>query len=167
MKKFTPLLIAISAFCVLCVCPSSVQAGTATSTMGVSVNVDSLCIVNAGNITFADYAPLGNNLTNPSDHNGSIVLTCTAGVTAVISLGTGGHNLAEQNRMAQGSNFLNYNLYQDGARTVPWRSGVDAVTTAISTDTTPRTYVVYGEIPAAQSALSGAYSDTVQVTVNY
>ena len=34
-------------------------------------------------------------------------------------------------------------------------------------DTTPRTFAVYGRIPAAQDKPLGSYSDTVIATVNF
>ena len=164
MKKFVSFLATLAA---LCIFTPNIQAGTTTTNLNVSVTVDSACIVSATGISFADYAPLGSNLTAPRDGNGSITLTCTAGVDAIIALDGGGHNLAGQNRMISGSSFINYALYQDTSRTIQWGTGVAAMTLATSTDTSPRSYTVYGRVPAAQSALSGAYSDIVQVAVNF
>lgn len=163
MRKIT---LALTVLVALFFIPTA-KAGTTSANMTVSVTVDSMCFVSADSLAFSDYAPLGANLTVPKDGTSSVVLTCTAGVNATITMDVGSHASVTQNRMAQGSDFINYNLYKNAMRTIPWGSGAAAFTTGIIPDTNPRTYIVYGQIPAAQSVPSGAYTDIVIVSINF
>ena len=70
--------------------------------------------------------------------------------------------------MRQGTETLDYNLYQDSTRTVIWGDGTGGSQTFVQPD--PRLGVnidvtVYGRIPAGQDVSSGAYSSTVTATI--
>ena len=71
--------------------------------------------------------------------------------------------------MTSGSDFLNYALYKDAARTQVWGTGMAGGSTlaynAASKASTNLT--VYGTVPANQDVTVGSYSDTVVATINY
>ena len=71
--------------------------------------------------------------------------------------------------MSSGSDFLNYALYKDAARTQVWGSGLAGGTTmAYAAATKNSTAVsVYGTVPQAQDVTVGAYADVVLATINY
>ena len=71
--------------------------------------------------------------------------------------------------MASGSDFLNYALYKDAARTQVWGTGLAGGTTmAYNAATKASTAVsVYGTVPQNQDVTVGAYSDVVLATINY
>jgi spore coat protein U-like protein len=69
--------------------------------------------------------------------------------------------------MSGASGTLSYNLYQDASRSQVWSTGANTLSTTAAPDTSPRSYTVYGQIPAQQGAASGSYTDTVVATVNF
>jgi spore coat protein U-like protein len=66
--------------------------------------------------------------------------------------------------MSNGTSYLNYNLYEDAARSQVWDNRSNAVKT---TRVFPYTATVYGRIPGSQDVEPGVYSDTVVTTVFY
>lgn len=79
--------------------------------------IPSTCSVSAADINFGVYDPVVANLTQPKDAEGLITLTCTSGLTPVLSLmnqyGTATGTLGLYN----GNTFLTFDLYKDAART--------------------------------------------------
>jgi len=87
-----------------------------------------------------------------------------------IRLSTGGSGSFAARRMQSGGNQLQYNLYRDITRTQIWGDGTGgsySVTGTIVILGSAIPYPVYGSIPGNQNVSSGAYSDTIQVTVTY
>ena len=100
---------------------------------------------------------------------GSVNVACTKGTAATIDLGNGGNFAAGSRRMGSGTDFLNYALYKDAARTQVWGTGLAGGTTmAYNSATYVSTAVpVYGTVPQAQNVTVGAYADVVLATINY
>jgi spore coat protein U-like protein len=68
--------------------------------------------------------------------------------------------------MINGTNKVQYGLYQDSAYATSWGSGSAKLTTNVTAVST--TFNVYGEITAAApAAIQGSYSDTVTITITY
>lgn len=100
-----------------------------------------------------------------------------ASTTIALSTGVSGTYVSRQ--MANGANRLNYNLYVDVARSRVWGDGSAGTNTvnALSlltngrflnpNDTRTFSLPAYGRIPAGQSVASGAYADTITVTITY
>ncbi len=66
------------------------------------------------------------------------------------------------------TDYLSYELYQDTGRTTVWgNSGTALFSAGSAPSKAPRTFTVYGRIPAAQDVPAGAYADTVIATVNF
>ena len=165
MKKLASILATVVALGTLALFAPAAQAGTATANLSVSVTVDASCSLATTPLAFADYSPLDATAENGT---GTVVLTCTTGTTATIALDTGAHSVGAQRKMQSGaSGTVNYNLYQDAVRSVVWATGANVLSATAAPDTNPRTYTVYGLIPAQQGAASGSYTDTVVATVNF
>jgi spore coat protein U-like protein len=165
MKKLAITLAAIC-FSMLAIV-SEANAASVSATMSVSVQVDSGCQITTSQVIFSTYAPVGANATSPDDSaSGAVTVTCTPGTTATLDLGLGNHASGAQARLANGSNFVNYSLFQDASYSVAWAPG-SSMSLGSAPNTTPRTYIVYARIPAGQVAPNGAYSDVVMTTVNF
>jgi spore coat protein U-like protein len=63
------------------------------------------------------------------------------------------------------SNCVNYGLYTNASRMIPWDSAVGGVTSGSGGTTAALT--VYGRIPAQQIVPAGSYSDTLTVTMTF
>jgi spore coat protein U-like protein len=130
------------------------------------------CTVTATGVSFGTY----NMLTAaPNDATGTVRVTCillldlAGSFTVDLSPGVSGSYTARTLR--NGANSLTYNLYTDAARTQLWGNGTGGSNRVTQNFAglllVDRSYTVYGRIPALQNVRSGAYSDTIVVTVTY
>ena len=124
------------------------------------------------------FGPYNDSSAVATDSATPIVVRCsrvlgTNNADVVLQLGpsaTSGTIATRQ--MGSGANRMNYNLYRDAARSQVWgqTSGVD--TGQLNTGNIGNgssvnvTFTVFGRIPALQNVSSGAYSDSVQLTVS-
>ena len=74
--------------------------------------------------------------------------------------------------MANGTNYLGYELYQPIA--APGNGGVwtdiggaNALNAGVSPSKASRTFTVSASVPAGQDVAVGTYSDTITATVNF
>ncbi len=148
-------------------------AGTATANLSVTATVSATCSISTTALGFGTYDPVGANSASPLDGTGSVIVTCTNGAPAAITLGqganagTGSTDAAPVRRLKDTAGvFLSYALYQDTGHTTQW--GNTSGTSVAQTGTGSASSVtVYGRIAAAQNVASGAYSDTVVATVTF
>ncbi|HEU4438452.1 MAG TPA: spore coat U domain-containing protein [Methylomirabilota bacterium] len=143
-------------------------AQTATANLGISATVNATCTITTTPVAFGTYDPVVTHASSPLDATGSVVVTCTKGAGTRIDLGTGGNFSAGARRMAGGSDFLTYELYQDSGRTTVWGSGAGAGNTiGAAPSKAPRTVTVYGRVPGGQDVSANSYADTVVATINF
>jgi spore coat protein U-like protein len=163
--NWPPALVLVLA---LAAAPATSQEFTATAGMVVRIEIAANCMVSAADLDFGAYA---SNSKSPSRGQTAVQLHCSPGAVVELSLDAGmgpGRNTSRR-RLAQDSGVdrLDYDLFQDSARTIHWgdRSGTD--TREVATTGAPQSVPVYGEIPAGQRAQDGTYSDTITVRVLY
>ena len=156
------------------------HADTVTDTFQVSATVEDGCVFGSGgsstvtdlgNIDFGTLSAPGSVIdVSSSESAGSIVLTCTPGMSVTISIDYGlNGGSSSQRYLALDNESLAYQLYQDAARSQVWGSSADglAKTVASFPETTTR-YTVYARLNAVDSLPSaGIYTDTVVVTLSY
>lgn len=160
LSILSALLLAIGALTT-----ASAWAATATANLTVSVDVDEMCTIATNPVTFSTYQPIGVHATSPDDSTGgSVVVTCTAGTNASVTLDRGQNASGDQARMSDGAgSFLSYTIYVDAQRTVVWNT----VTLGPAPDTSPRTFNTYARIPAGQTPSLDTHTDTVLATVSF
>jgi spore coat protein U-like protein len=146
------------------------HAATATGSLAVSATVLSTCLVASTPIVFGNYT-LGS-----LDASGLITVTCTPDITAynvALNAGVGAGSTTAVRKMTSvsTSDTLSYGLFRDNARTQNWGDVPNVDTILASAATTNlgaiKTFAVYGRLGANQTVSTGAYLDTVQVTINY
>lgn len=130
-----------------------------TTTLAASSDVAHACVVDPGTIAFGTYAA-----DAARDGTGALSIACTRGTTYSVALGPGNHS-AGGRQMASGAARLRYDLFSDPGRSTPWDPATPVSGAAPSTARVA--LPVYGRIPAGQSVPPGAYSDTVQSTINF
>ena len=146
-------------------------AETDTASMAVSTAVSMSCTIAAGAMTLASYDPTA---TVDNDANASITSTCTAGASGNIKISQGlnphagsNDNIPIRRMVAAGdaASFLDYEVFSNSGRSVVWENGTGVGYTGTGS-AVPLT--VYCSVAAGQtSAVSGSYSDTVTVSINY
>lgn len=166
-----PFRIKAAALCGLvaaAVATSPAQAGTQSSSLGVSATVNANCTISTSALNFGSIDTLS---ASPVDGTGGVTIACTNGSswTATANAGTGSGATLASRRMTSGSNTLTYSLYTDAARTTVWGDGTGSTGTITNTGTgTAQNVTIYGRVPASQTGVpAGAYTDTVSVTVTY
>lgn len=144
-------------------------AATATANLNVSASVSAVCTITTAPVAFGAYDPVSANAATNLNATGTVTVACTKGAAATIDLGNGGNFLGGSRRMTSGTDFLNYALYKDAARTQVWGTGLTGGTTAAYTSASraATAITVYGTVPQAQDVTVGAYSDVVLATITY
>ena len=165
MKKIAKCLLVVA----LPLAGSTVYAVTSTGVLPVSATVIDSCIVAAGPIAFGSY-----NSTSgaPLDIAGTVTTLCSNGTSYGVSMnaGTGlGATLTTRKMTAAiGAMTLDYGIFTDAARNSPWGdgSGGTATVTGIGTGLA-QVANAYGRVFPVQTSSTGAYADTITVTVTY
>lgn len=134
------------------------------------------CGVTTTNVAFGSYSPLAFGNT---DSTGSVKVSCggVAGLLIPFNIGISAGNSGSyaSRRLKSGANLLAYNLYTDASYTTVWGDGSSAsqlVNAGVTLDvlglSPTQNFYVYGRIPGRQlTAVPGAYSDTISVTLTY
>ncbi|HKB79434.1 MAG TPA: spore coat U domain-containing protein [Thermoanaerobaculia bacterium] len=146
-----------------------VFAASATANLNVSASVSAVCTITTSPVAFGAYDPVSANASTDLTAQGAVNVACTKGTAATIDLGTGGSFSGGTRRMASGTDFLNYSLFQDAALTQVWGSGIAGGATANynAASKSVTAVTVYGMVPQAQDVTVGSYADVVLATINY
>lgn len=86
------------------------QAATTTTTLGVSASAAAACTLSASAIAFGTLNP-----SAATTATGSVTVNCTNGDSLTIALDAGLNASGTQRQLINGTNKLNYNLYQPTA----------------------------------------------------
>jgi spore coat protein U-like protein len=145
-------------------------AATATTSFKVTVAVTTTCTIKSTDLSFGTYNTAA---ATAVDASSTLTVGCGKGAITTIDLDEGGFRGATSTpalpfrQMSDGSttNRVQYQLFQDSARTTAWGAGTatysytgTGATSALS---------VYGQIPAGVAVPVGAYADSVTATINY
>jgi spore coat protein U-like protein len=137
---------------------TAVLAATETSPLSVFAQVVTRCRIDSvTNLDFLTYDPTDS--VDDDDGVGDVTFRCTKNTAYEIYI-------AGVRTMTDGTDILNFELYQDAARTTVWPSGLPGVS-GVSANNSPVTQGIYGRIPALQDVQAGNYSGTVTVTIDY
>lgn len=103
----------------------------------------------------------------------SVTISCVGGDSSStvppvsISLGTGSGSFAKR-AMTSGSSSLNYQIYTSASLAVVWGDGTGGSSPVTGGgSSSSQIFTGYGEVPARQWVIPGAYTDTLTVTVSY
>jgi len=165
MKK---ILMSIISLAFMALSTSAMAATTAPAPLAVSATGVISCTSTSADIVFGTY-----DATVDKTASGSAGATCNAGAVALtISIDTGANydTVGATRRLINGSNYLNYEIYQTSAQTTIFGDGTHGSTVSMNSGSTAphaASHTALGVLLAGQSLVAGAYSDTVNVTVTY
>lgn len=140
-------------------------ATTSTGTLDVSADILGACTVNGGALAFGTIsAP-----TTDLDVDGSFSVKCTNGTNYVMALSAGGSGTYTTRTMSDGTHTLNYQIFENSARTSVWGDGTTGGTVTRSATGTgvADSQTVYGRLLTNPTAFLGGYSDAITITVTY
>ena len=144
-------------------------AGTATSTLNVSVSVAHSCSIDSNPMAFGTY---DGNASTALEAKATVVSTCTSGAAALITMSAGasagsGSAEAPVRRMTAGAGkYLVYQVYSDVARGTVW-GNTDPTGVALTGTGVSQTLTAYGSVPPAQLVAQGVYTDQLSITITY
>ena len=146
--------------------PTRADAGTATTTLGVTITITAGCTVSATPVAFPTQAVL----SGPTVANGSLSVVCTNTTPYNVGLDKGagtGATITARKMTGPASALITYALYQNAGLTTNFGN-------TVGTDTIPgmgsgvaQAITVYGQVPAQSSPAPGSYADTVNVTITF
>lgn len=142
------------------------QAGTATTTLGVSLTINAGCNVSSSPVAF----PTQTVLSSGVPQTGSVSVTCTNTTPYNIGLDAGGGSGATvSNRLMTGpsSATVAYGLFQDSGHATVWGNAVGTNTVTGTGNGNAQSVTVYGYIAPQTTPAPGSYADTVNVTVTF
>jgi spore coat protein U-like protein len=145
-----------------------------TANVAVSATVINNCTITTTPVAFGNYDPLS---ASPNNNSGTVVITCTKNAATTVTLANG-NNFSVTRRMTDGTNFMNYELYQPPttvpgaacsyAAPVRWgTAGAQIFTPGAAPSKAARTYNVCGQITAGQDLGAATFNDSVVATVNF
>ena len=139
----------------------SAAAANASSTMTISATVLPACTLETGAMAFS--ALDSANVTGAAQ--AAVTIECTPGTAYAVTMDQGLHG---GRRMAdeRGTAFLDYEIYQDAAGTMPWGASSGGAVSGISPNAGKVALSAYGRVLSA-TAIPGRYQDVVTVTVQF
>lgn len=168
MNKLSRIAISLSLILSGSVLASVAVASTATTTFPVTATVIDSCSVEASPLAFGQYNAISGGML---DASATITPTCTVGTFYSIALNEGLGNGATKAARKLGNgdgSWLNYGIFTDTARNTVWGDGAAGTSDKSGYGAgTAQPITMYGRIPAAQAVQTGAYADTITVTLTY
>lgn len=141
----------------------------ATTTLNVSANVASNCLVSAAPLNFTAY-----DASAPVDGSANLSVRCSTGTPYSVKLGDGANgDVAQRLLKSAADDLLEYNLYTTAARSTIWGEAPGSFVSDVGEGMSINKaiiHTVYGRIAnsaANQDAPTGLYTDAVAVTVEY
>jgi spore coat protein U-like protein len=139
---------------------TAAQAATDSKNFNVTITITESCDISTGAATDVDFGTQARS-TGPYTATGNLIVNCSSGTPYDITLGQGA-NYSSGRRMANGTNYVPYELYSDSGMSTSWVS-VHGTGTAAN-----QNIPVYGKVLAASTNVpAGAYTDTVTATITY
>lgn len=161
LDKTFPVAVLVTSVA-LSILPAS--AATTLGTLGVSATVNATCVISPSHLSFAPY-----NGTATQD-SATISLTCSDATPYTIGLDQGlasGATVATRQMQDGSGHLLSYALFRDSGLSANFGNSPHVDTVNGTGTGAAQMLTVYGRIPGAQSAVPGAYGDTVTVTITY
>ncbi|UBV44470.1 spore coat U domain-containing protein (plasmid) [Deinococcus taeanensis] len=144
---------------------------TPASTVTINTTVLSACSISTPPTTL-NFGSYNVYATTATSGTATFGVKCTMGAAYTIKLaGPMTNGLRTFTTVPQGSTSqLKYSLsYTNGNTTVLWGDGTNGApgVPITSTSSAEQTYTITGSIPALQDVMQGAYSATVNLTIDY
>jgi spore coat protein U-like protein len=144
-------------------------SATTTTTMGVSGTVVPACTISSAPLSFG--TTIANPIAANLDANSTVSATCSTGTpyTVALDAGTGaGATILARRMTGPAAATMNYSLYTTAARGVVWGDGTAGTVTVPGTGNgAAQTLTVFGRITPQTVAATGAFTDTITVTLTF
>lgn len=141
------------------------SAGQSSATLAVSASVAGSCSINSASL---DFGTLTSGLSTAVAANTTVTVNCTfSTMSPNVTVNT---NASGLRTLTNGASALTYSLYTNAALTAPFngQNGTANVPITLSTGASPTgTATIYGQTTAGTQLISGTYSDSATIYVNF
>lgn len=140
-------------------------AATATTSFGVQIQITNDCTITSTDMNFGSVGFIAANV----DATSTITVRCTVGsaYSIALNLGVGTGTSIAARKLTGAGGTLDYNLYQDTARTIVWGTVNPTQTVQGTGNGTTQPITVYGRVPPQSSPGTGIYNDTITAEITY
>lgn len=170
LARLLPALLLLPLTCALGETKVDTFEVSATIARGCMLGSGTGSTAQLGQIDFGTMSSLSSQVdVSSAIGSGTIVVSCTPGISITLALGNGLHNTGNQRYLKHtgGTSRLAYGLYQSSDYSTHWGSETQARTIAAFPDST-QAYTVFARLYASGSTPpAGIYTDTVTVTLTY
>ena len=120
------------------------------------------CTVALSPVSFGVIDPTGE-----TSGTGEVVVRCDVAGSFSVAIAGGGSGTRRMT--GPGGSRLDYRLYSDSGRSIPWGDGLSqgAPVGAASDGQGPRRLTIYGTVPKQSGVAPGEYADSIQVTLAF
>lgn len=156
------------------IAPNSYLGGIQTKSGTLSATIAAACSLSTTTLNFGS---AGTSIASNIDSTATITAQCTSTTPYSIGMNDGTNASGSQNRMRLGatSNYVNYELYTDNARTKAWATTTSTSSCTGGTSTcilgtgtgSNQSVTIYGRVPPQTAPAAGTFSDTVVITATY
>ncbi|WP_408585490.1 Csu type fimbrial protein [Paraburkholderia bannensis] len=161
------LVAAVALAGLACSTAPNLYAASKSATFQVTLTVQADCSISASPLNFGTTGVIASNI----DQATTLSVTCSKGTPYAVALDAGtptGSTVANRvlaNAGATGT--VNYNLYQDAARTQVWGQTAGTDTVAGTGNGAAQSLTVYGRVPPQNTPAPDTYLSTVTTTVTF
>jgi spore coat protein U-like protein len=140
------------------------HAVTGTATINVSLTVTGVCSVNVSSLAASG---LQTGKSDADNATSIFTVNCSKGAGYAIDLDQGRNvtTLSKQMRRNSASDYINYNLYLESGRKIPWTTNAGLLGTGAN-----QAIMTYGPLPVTQeirNADGASSSDRIFATITY
>lgn len=158
------------------VASTGANAAQQSQTMAVSANITASCTLSTNPLAFGSVTSTN---TAPSLANGrfvqvNAVVNCTSDSPFNVGINYGANAAGFQRRMSNGAtSFLNYDVFVNGFESVSYDlvsnygSAANYNSPLTGNSLQPNNVPIYGVLSQQTTPVTGTYTDTLTVTVNY
>ena len=155
--------------------PSSTgSAVTLTDQFNVQITINAFCQFVGATAPDIDFGTHNTLNASPTDQPSAFKVQCNNALPYRIGLNAGngvGATTTTRKMTGPGSATINYQLFQDAARTTNWGNdlagGTDTVNGTGDGLAAGQSYTIHAHVPIQTTPAAGTYTDTVTLTVQY
>ncbi len=123
-------------------------------------------------ICSVELAPVAFGVVDPAQRSlgtGEVVVSCDAAASFEAAISAGGAGGATRRMTGPNGGRLDYRLFTDAGRSIPWGDGGSAgdPVAGSSDGGAPSRLTIYGEVPAQAGVEAGEYLDSLEVTLTF
>lgn len=149
---------------------TAASALTQTTTIAVSATISGTCTISATALAFGSLVTTSAN----TDQTSTVSVNCSSTLPYTVGIDDGSFAGAvgtHPRQMNSAGSRLGYQVYMDAGRTTIFDNNVGAGTgpniISLTGTGAAAPFTVYGRLPIQTTPTSGAYADTLTVTVSY